>query len=117
MSAGKIIKFLRRVNGLTQAELAAILDVKKSSIQKYEADDVPNLKVETIRKLSKHFGLPAAAFIFPEQYRHIGLDRMLVMDAPLRAHYNLLMCELNEEGVKKVFTYAADLAASGNYKK
>ena len=67
MSVGKIIKFLRHEHGLTQEELANILEVKKSSIQKYESNDVPNLKIGTIRKLSKTFGISASAFIFPRK--------------------------------------------------
>lgn len=100
MSTGKIIKTLRCKHGLTQDELATILDVKKSSIQKYEANDVPNLKVNTIRWLSDHFNVSANAFIFPERYRKIDI---------------LIECKINDEGRKKVFEYAKDLKDSKNY--
>ena len=115
MSAGKIIKFLRVQNGLTQEELAQILNVKKSSVQKYEANDVPNLKIDTIRQLSTHFGVTANAFIFPERYRDIDLTILLKLDKDLKTHHDRLLCNLNEKGRNKVFEYTKDLVDSGNY--
>lgn len=116
MSAGKIIKFLRQQNGLTQEELACILDVKKSSIQKYEANDVPNLKIDTIRKLSSYFGISANAFIFPERYRFLELKDIVKYNERMQEHHALLMYALNDVGKDKVFQYARDLTDSGNYK-
>lgn len=117
MSVGKILKFLRSEHGLTQEELANILEVKKSSIQKYEANDVPNLKIGTIRKLSKTFGISASAFIFPEKFRDIDLKAALKAHKDLQKHRDILLCDLNEAGRNKVFEYAKDLVDSGNYKR
>ena len=116
MSAGQIIKFLRSYNNLTQEELAEILNVKKSSIQKYEANDVPNLKIDTIRKLSNHFGIPANAFIFPEQYRGCDLKELINTHSDLQQHHDILVYGLNKEGKEKVFQYAIDIKSSGRYK-
>lgn len=115
MSAGKIIKFLRYQHGLTQGELAEILNVKKSSIQKYEANDVPNLKIDTIRKLSNHFGVSSNVFIFPERYRDFDLTLLIELDKDVKTHYDLILCKLNDKGRNKVFEYAKDLVDSGNY--
>ena len=117
MSVGKILKFLRSEHGLTQEELANILGVKKSSIQKYEANDVPNLKIGTIRKLSKTFGISASAFIFPEKFRDIDLKAVIRYQEKLQNHHDILLRELNEAGRNKVFEYAKDLVDSGNYKR
>lgn len=115
MSTGKIIKTLRCKHGLTQDELATILEVKKSSIQKYEANDVPNLKVNTIRRLSDHFNVSANAFIFPERYRKIDVLIECKINERLLEHHQLLLSDLNDEGRKKVFEYAKDLKDSKNY--
>lgn len=115
MSTGKIIKFLRCEHGLTQKELAELLGVKKSSIQKYEANDVPNLKIDTIRQLSNHFGISANAFIFPERYRNVDLQTVIKLDNDLKIHYEILITQLNDCGRKKVFEYTKDLVDSGNY--
>lgn len=116
MSAGKIIKFLRHEHGLTQDDLARILDVKKSSIQKYEANDVPNLKIDTIRKLCSHFGISANAFIFPERYRYLDLKDVIKHNENMQELHDLLFYALNDVGKEKVFQYARDLTDSGNYK-
>lgn len=117
MSVGKIIKFLRYEHGLTQEQLANILEVKKSSIQKYESNEVPNLKINTIRKLSKTFGISASAFIFPENYSDFNLSTVVRYHEKLETHHSILLRELNEVGRNKVFEYAKDLVDSGNYKK
>lgn len=109
MSIGKIIKFLRHEHGLTQQELADLLGVKKSSIQKYEANDVPNLKVSTIRTLSDTFNISPTAFIFPEKYRQVDLKTTIQNHKELEKHHLILLRDLNENGRKKVFEYTNDL--------
>lgn len=116
MSVGKILKFLRAENGLTQEELANILEVKKSSIQKYESNEVPNLKLNTIRTLSKEFGISAKVFIFPEEFRDKDLKTIIKLNENLENHYNILLCDLNDDGRNKVFEFAKDLKDSKNYK-
>jgi transcriptional regulator with XRE-family HTH domain len=116
VSPGKIIKFLRCEHGLTQDELGKILEVKKSSIQKYESNEVPNLKIGTIRKLSQKFGISPSAFIFPEHYRYLDLKDVVKYNDDLQEHHTLLLYALNKEGKEKVFQYARDLVDSGNYK-
>ena len=61
-----ILKILRTNANLTQDQLADILGVKKSSIQKYESDSVSNLKRDTIRTICTYFNVPSYFFIFPE---------------------------------------------------
>lgn len=117
MSVGRIIKFLRQEHGLTQEELATILEVKKSSIQKYESNEVPNLKIGTIRKLSDRFSISAEAFIFPEHYRYLNLKEVVKHNEKLKEHNTLLLYALNDKGKEKVFEYTKDLVDSGNYKK
>lgn len=97
--------------------MANLLNVKKSSIQKYEADNVPNLKIDTIRLLSNHFGITPNAFIFPEKYRNIDLKLLLNNKAQIEEHNKLLLTSLNDVGRKKVFEYARDLKDSNNYRE
>ncbi len=54
MNFGQILKQLRITKGLTQNELAKILDVSKSNISKYEAGSVePNMSV--LIRISEYF--------------------------------------------------------------
>lgn len=115
MSIGKIIKFLRCEHGLTQQELADILGVKKSSIQKYEANYVPNLKTSTIRTLSDTFNISPTAFIFPEKYRQINLKTAIKYHDNMEKHIITLYCDLNDTGRKKVFEYANDIKHNKTY--
>lgn len=96
--------------------MSKILGVNLSSIQKYESGAVNNLKMETIRKLSDYFNLSPIVFIFPED---VELDSLLTgrfVKGRYFDHTKTVMA-LNDEGVNKVFEYAADLLASGNYQK
>ena len=117
LSVGKIIKFLRCKDGLTQEELAEILGVSKNSIQKYESNEVPNLKISTIRQLSNHFGISSKAFIFPEEYRDVDLELAIKLEKDLKHHYLILLNDLNDNGRRKVLEYANDLKNSGNYSR
>lgn len=116
MSVGKIIKFLRQKNGLTQNELSEILGITKNSIQKYESNDVPNIKMETLRKLCDEFDMPARAFIFPEQFRDYDLDKMSRLERIMQKCIEKYLIHLNEEGIKKVLEYSKDLHDSENYR-
>lgn len=56
MSFGERLKGLRLENGLTQLQLAEMLDISKSNISKYEAGSVePNLEI--ITKIAIRFGV------------------------------------------------------------
>ena len=66
MHTGTKIKQLRKLNGWTQEELGEKLGVKKSAIQKYEKDEIVNLKLATIKKLCNVFEIPPGQLIFPE---------------------------------------------------
>lgn len=116
MSVGKIIKFLRQKHGLTQGELSEILGVSKNSVQKYESNDVPNIKIDTLRKLCDEFDMPARAFIFPEQYRKCNLTKMTKLEKLMQKYMETYLIHLNEEGLKKVLDYSKDLYDSGNYR-
>ena len=96
--------------------MSKILGVNLSSIQKYESGAVNNLKMETIRKLSDHFNLSPIVFIFPEEVEYDSLCTGRFIKGRYFDHTKIVMA-LNDEGVNKVFVYAADLLASGNYTK
>lgn len=115
MDTGKVIKKLRQEEGLTQDDLSKILEVNKSSIQKYESGAVNNLKMDTIRTLCELFKVPPWVFIFPEhlvdcehllKFKHKG-------DVTQQAEF---VSVLNEKGLTKLVEYARDLIDSGNYR-
>lgn len=57
MNFGNILKDLRNKRGLTQLQLAKILDISKSNISKYEAGSVePN--IDTLTHIANYFDVP-----------------------------------------------------------
>ena len=119
MSAGEIIKKLRIEKGYTQTELAIMLGLKLSTMQKYESGAILNLKVETIRELCHIFEVPAWVFIFPENMFVPLHDNIKIIDVfkgetQMAKIYKNYM-SLDDDGRKKVAEYIADLKASGKH--
>jgi transcriptional regulator with XRE-family HTH domain len=108
-STGEIIKILRKKNKLTQVELAEILKVKLSSIQKYESNAV-SLKMSTLRTLCEEFDLPPYIFVFPDKLKNI--DILTHTNNNMTISYGL---SFNKEGLTKVSAYIEDLHATGKY--
>lgn len=50
---GKRIQELRRKNGFTQEDLAAMADIDYKYLQRIEGKNVPNVKIETLEKLAR----------------------------------------------------------------
>ncbi len=119
MTAGEIIKKLRREKGYTQTELAIMLGLKLSTMQKYESGAILNLKVETIRELCFIFDVPPWLFIFPEQVFVPLHDKIKYTDIFGGGAYDDIfkaLMSLNEEGRKKAIDYVNDLQSMEKYK-
>lgn len=119
MSVGNTIKKLRLDKGMTQAELGALLGVKKAAVQKWESGQVQNLKHSTIRSLCEIFNVNPIVFVFEsneifnsERVKHqlglieevqktYGKDVVKIME---------IFLELNEVNQTKVLDYAYDLS-------
>ena len=74
MHTGEIIKYLRKEKELTQEQLAILLGVRKSSVQKYENGKIQNLKLDTLQKLCKTFRTSPYAFVFPDTWEKIHIQ-------------------------------------------
>ena len=109
-----ILKFLRKDANLTQDQLASILGVNKSSIQKYEGDSVSNLKMATIRTLCNLFKVPPYVFIFPELIQSEKDLKGVICDDNL-LDIVLLMQKLNPQGKEKVLDYIMYVSDSKKY--
>ncbi len=116
MTTGKLIKILRNRKNMTQGELAEILGVSINSIQKYESDCVPNLKVDVLKKLSECFGLYAGAFLYAEYMTESQLEVLMQCGTQIHSHFQGLLA-LNDEGIDKVFSYRQDIHDTGNYSR
>lgn len=109
MTTGEIIRKLRMENKYTQSELAIMLGLKLSTLQKYESGAIQNLKIETLRELCHIFEVPPIAFVFPEINQKLK-DAMVVW---LLREYT----KLNKAGYEKVVNYINDLQKIPEYTK
>lgn len=114
MSTGKLIKFLRKYKNMTQGELAEHLGVSINSVQKYESDSVPNIKVDVLKKLSECFGLYAGAFLYAEYLTEKDIKVLMKHGKKIHSHFQDLL-NLNDEGINKVFSYCEDIQETGKY--
>lgn len=112
MQSGEVIKYLRKISGMTQDELATKLRVNKSSIQKYESGAVQNLKMETIRQLCEVFEVAPWIFIFPERITSVETIRLL---RKYRVN-KMLMTSLNEKGIERLMVYLNDISSIDLYR-
>ena len=123
---GLIIRNIRKMHNLTQGELGQILNVKKSTIQKYENGSITNLKIETVRKLTMHFNLPTWIFIFSEEFGksleedetllyHMEWNRNTFFFSAARFYSDFF--QLNDFAMEKVHDYIHDLIKIEEYKR
>jgi len=111
----KRLKDLRKANGITQEQLAAIIGVERSSIGKYEG------KSHTIPSDDVKYRIA--------DYFHVTVDYLMgYSDAPNPSLLESQITEaerklidafraLNTEGQEKLIDYADDLIQSGKYIK
>lgn len=109
LQIGDIIKKLRIENNYTQNELAIMLGLQLSTLQKYENGMIINLKLDTIRELCHIFDVPPVVFVFPNASNKDkqGLIRWAIKE----------YTGLNEEGCKKVIQYIDDMRKIEEYRK
>lgn len=122
LTTGEIIKRVRQEHKMTQEMLAKELGLKKTTIQKYENGMVQNIKIETLRKISRLFQLPPWMLLFPEKLEEFDLDWSNV--SPVLSEnigkkdiekIFLYLSRLNINGRKKVMQYTEDLYQIPNY--
>lgn len=114
MHTGEVIKHIRKQKNLTQQELADILGVQKSSVQKYENGSVQNLKLETLQKLCKEFRTAPYAFVFPQVWEEIKFG---AEDTDLDHQVMMVYINLTDKAKEKVLDYMMDLGEIEKYKK
>lgn len=109
LQIGDIIRKLRIENGYTQNELAIMLGLQLSTLQKYENGSIINLKLETLRELCAIFYVPPIVFVFPNMSEEDkkGFIKWAIME----------YSGLNEDGGRKALEYIGDLKRIESYRK
>lgn len=109
LQIGDMIKKLRIENQYTQNELAIMLGLQLSTLQKYESGKIQNLKLETLRELCHIFEVPPIMFVFPDMTHK---EEFRLMKWSVKN-----FTDLNDEGVQKVIDYINDLQRIESYRK
>lgn len=126
MSVGNTIKKLRLDKGMTQAELGALLGVKKAAVQKWESGQVQNLKHSTIRSLCEIFDVNPIVFVFEsnEIFNSERVKHQLGLIEEVQKTYGKnvvsimeVFIELDEVNQTKVLDYAYDLSVIQSVRK
>lgn len=124
MTIGERIKRLRLEHGMTQEEVGKALGITKGAVQKYEANQITNLRSDMIRKMCLFFRTTPAYFVFNDvEDLHGSLDRERLRRIFI-AHFGErfvsfmdVLNMLNEDGRQKVIAYTNDIAEIDKYKR
>ena len=73
LTLGQNIKKYRKQKGLTQSELAEMIDLKSITIRKYESDD-REPSIETITKIAEALGVPVSKLIEDDTFNLTDSD-------------------------------------------
>ena len=110
---GSRLKYLRKLENITQQQLATALGIAKSTISMYEnGQREPDF--ETLEAISDYFNVDLRTF-FPSEEKSSKTGS--VDPSPDEVRLLSLYRELNEEGREKLVDYADDMVRSGKYKK
>lgn len=125
LTVGEKIRKYRTEKGMTQEELGKVLGVGRAAVQKYETNQVQNLKSSHIKKMCFLFNCRPWDFIFDDEpSEKIGLpstieesillrkilgDELMSVLAPLGL--------LNDNAKRKVKEYVFDLMKIEEYRK
>lgn len=109
VSIGEKIKYLRKINNLTQPELAEKLGVQKSAIAKYELNQLSEMKFSTIIKLAEIFNVTTEYFVpsveLSDEFCDLeNTNRYKLLDEVEKGFY-----VLNKVGKIKVLNYINDI--------
>lgn len=122
LTVGDKIKKFRIEKGMTQEELGKELGVGKATIQKYESNQIQNLKSAHIKKLCRLFNRIPWEFIFEgesglQTYKLDHLETLKNLFGDDSMELFVPLNKLNENGFRKVRDYVKDLAKIEEYQK
>lgn len=124
LTVGEKIRKYRTEKGMTQEELGKVLGVGRAAVQKYETNQVQNLKSSHIKKLCFLFNRRPWEFIFDgESPRSVHLPTIEESIIFRKLIGNEMMgileplAHLNNKGIEKVQEYIYDISRVEEYRK
>ena len=80
MTLGEKIRTLRLENGMSMEELAHLLGVQRSAVNKYEKGIVVNLKRSTIASLARIFSVSPSYFLDDDFHDEFSTEELHLID-------------------------------------
>lgn len=122
LTVGEKIKRYRLEKGMTQEKLGKELGVGRAAVQKYESNQVQNLKSAHIKKLCCLFNKVPWDFIFDgytkyAEYNVTQVTALRKVFGEEAGNILLTLVKLNDEGLEKVRNYISDILKIEEYLK
>lgn len=112
---GNYLSNRRKALGLTQKQIAELVDVSDATVSRWESGEIANMRRDRIAAYAKALKT-TPSFIMSGDEPQTETPAPVVLTAPqsiLLAAFN----QLNEEGQQKAQDYVDDLVYTGRYKK
>ena len=112
---GNYLSTRRKALGLTQKQIAELVDVSEATVSRWESGEIANMRRDRIAAYAKALKT-TPSFIMSGDEPQTETPAPVVLTAPqsiLLAAFN----QLNEEGQQKAQDYVDDLVYTGRYKK
>ena len=112
---GNYLSNRRKALGLTQKQIAELVDVSEATVSRWESGEIANMRRDRIAAYAKALKT-TPSFIMSGDEPQTATPAPVVLTAPqsiLLAAFN----QLNEEGQQKAVDYVDDLVLTGRYKK
>lgn len=112
---GNYLSNRRKALGLTQKQIAELVDVSEATVSRWESGEIANMRRDRIAAYAKALKT-TPSFIMSGEEPQTATPAPVVLTAPqsiLLAAFD----QLNEEGQSKVIGYVEDLNRTGYYKK
>ena len=112
---GNYLSNRRKALGLTQRQIAELVDVSEATVSRWESGEIANMRRDRIAAYAKALKTTPSFIMSGEEPQTVAPAPVILATAQsaLLASFD----QLNEEGQSKVIGYAEDLNRTGYYKK
>lgn len=112
---GNYLSNRRKALGLTQRQIAELVDVSEATVSRWESGEIANMRRDRIAAYAKALKTTPSFIMSGEEPQTVAPAPVIL--APAQSALLASFDQLNEEGQSKVISYAEDLNRTGYYKK
>jgi transcriptional regulator with XRE-family HTH domain len=114
--AGKNLKHLRKLKGMTQEEFAQKLQIKRSLLGAYE-EERAEPRIDVLEMVSDHFGISLDDLLAKRRQQKLGAETHSVIHfVPMKAAAGYLAGYADEEFIDELNTFTLPMLGSGHFR-